>query len=203
MCHGVPTHFSWTLHSTTWRPTPALRVGPITEESEWLPSVHIVWLSLHQLYRLRQCGCHCLPYAYCDRNKEKSLKTPSPCWTMEVPRLCLRTWILKHSGLWRWMNGFRRFGGSRFLVEKPTGSQVFKKFPTFYGIRRFIATFTSAHHLFLSWARSVFQYAINLSVSLPMRRGHVVLPVFQCGNIVIFWCGKAYDSNAIIITILM
>jgi len=35
-------------------------------------------------------------------------------------------------------------------LEKLTGSQLVKKFPTFYGTRTFITTFTSAHHLFLS-----------------------------------------------------
>ena len=39
---------------------------------------------------------------------------------------------------------------SRVLLEKLTGSQPFKKFPTFYGIRRFITAFTSSRHLSLS-----------------------------------------------------
>jgi len=38
---------------------------------------------------------------------------------------------------------------SRVLLEKLTGSQLVKKFPAFYGTRRFITTFTSAHHLSL------------------------------------------------------
>jgi hypothetical protein len=40
------------------------------------------------------------------------------------------------------------------LLEKLTGSQLVKKFPTFYGTRKFITAFTSACHLSLSWARS-------------------------------------------------
>jgi hypothetical protein len=40
--------------------------------------------------------------------------------------------------------------GSRVLLEKVTGSQLFKKFPTLYGTRKFITTFTSARYLFLS-----------------------------------------------------
>jgi hypothetical protein len=39
--------------------------------------------------------------------------------------------------------------------EKPPGSQLVKKFPEFNGARRFIAAFTSARHLFLSWLRSI------------------------------------------------
>jgi len=39
---------------------------------------------------------------------------------------------------------------SRVLLEKLTGSQLFKKLPTFYGTRRFITTFKSASYLSLS-----------------------------------------------------
>ena len=39
--------------------------------------------------------------------------------------------------------------------EKLTSSQLVKKFPLFYGIQRFISTFTSAQHLSLSWASSI------------------------------------------------
>jgi hypothetical protein len=42
----------------------------------------------------------------------------------------------------------------RVLLEKITGSQLVKKFPAFYGTRRFITTFTSARHLSLSWSSS-------------------------------------------------
>ena len=44
---------------------------------------------------------------------------------------------------------------SRVLLEKPTGLQLVKKFPAFYGTRRFITTFTSARHLSLSWDSSI------------------------------------------------
>ena len=36
------------------------------------------------------------------------------------------------------------------LLEKLTGSHLVKKFPTFYGTRKFITAFTRAHHLSLS-----------------------------------------------------
>ena len=39
---------------------------------------------------------------------------------------------------------------SRFLLEKLIGFQLVKKFPAFYGTRRFITAFTSARHLSLS-----------------------------------------------------
>jgi hypothetical protein len=39
---------------------------------------------------------------------------------------------------------------SRFLLEKLTGYQLVKKFPAFYGTRKFITAFTNVHHVFLS-----------------------------------------------------
>jgi hypothetical protein len=44
---------------------------------------------------------------------------------------------------------------SRVLLEKVTGSQLVKKYPTLYGTRRFITAFTSAHHLSLSWVLNI------------------------------------------------
>jgi len=44
---------------------------------------------------------------------------------------------------------------SRDLLEKLTGLQLVKKFPAFYGTRRFITALTSACHLSLSWASSI------------------------------------------------
>ena len=39
---------------------------------------------------------------------------------------------------------------SRVLLEKPTATQLVKKFPAFYGTRTFITVFTKAGHLSLS-----------------------------------------------------
>ena len=44
---------------------------------------------------------------------------------------------------------------NRILLENLTGSQLVKKFPSFYGTRKFITVFTNACHLSLSWARSI------------------------------------------------
>jgi len=44
---------------------------------------------------------------------------------------------------------------SRVLLEKLTGFQLVKKFPTFYDTRKFITAFTSVRHLSLSWASSI------------------------------------------------
>ena len=44
---------------------------------------------------------------------------------------------------------------SRVILEKLTGFQLVKKFPAFYGTRRFIPSFPRARYLSLSWVRSV------------------------------------------------
>ena len=44
---------------------------------------------------------------------------------------------------------------NKVLLEKQTGFQLVKKFPVFYGTRRFITAFTSPRHLSLSWSRSL------------------------------------------------
>jgi len=43
----------------------------------------------------------------------------------------------------------------RFLLEKLTGLQLVKKFPAFYGTRRFITALKSVRHLSLSWASPI------------------------------------------------
>ena len=55
---------------------------------------------------------------------------------------------------------------SRVLLDKVTGSQLVKKYPAFYGTRRFITAFTSAHRLSLSWVLNIM---IMISGSLSPR----------------------------------
>ena len=72
-------------------------------------------------------------------------------------------------GAWSWV-----------LFEKLPGSQQVKKFPAFYGTRRFITAFTTARHLPLSWTnsfqsmpshptswRSTILLSIHLRLGLP------------------------------------
>jgi hypothetical protein len=42
---------------------------------------------------------------------------------------------------------------STIILKKLTVTQLVKKFPTFYGMKRFITVFTRAHHWSLFWAR--------------------------------------------------
>ena len=66
---------------------------------------------------------------------------------------------------------------SGVLAEKLTGPDVVKKFPTFYGTRRFITALITARHLSISWARSI-QYIppshfskIHFNIILPSSSG--------------------------------
>ena len=56
---------------------------------------------------------------------------------------------------------------SRVLLEMVTSSQLLKKFPAFYGTRRFVTTFTSARQLspfhityFIVFAKCIFLFQI-------------------------------------------
>jgi hypothetical protein len=66
---------------------------------------------------------------------------PMPIYPREF--LYLSCYLLIYFTLW-----------SRVLLEKLTGSRLVKKFPTFYGNRKFITALTSARHLSLFWASS-------------------------------------------------
>ena len=66
---------------------------------------------------------------------------------------------------------------SRVLPEKLTAAPLVRKFPTFYGSRRFITVFTRARHLSLSLARSIQSMPlspfskIHLNIILPSTPG--------------------------------
>jgi hypothetical protein len=70
---------------------------------------------------------------------------------------------------------------SRFLPEKLRVTQLVKKFPVFYGNRRFITVFTRTRHRSLPrarWIKSKYLYPISLSsiviysdLSLDLTRG--------------------------------
>jgi hypothetical protein len=77
----------------------------------------------------------------------------------------------------------------RVLLEKLTGLQLVKKFPTFYGTRRFITALTSVRHLSLSWAspiqstyphptsyRSILILSTHLRLALPSGLFHSGFP---------------------------
>ena len=61
--------------------------------------------------------------------------------------------------------------------------QLFKKFPAFYGTRRFITAFTSVSHLSLSWASSIqstphpTSWKIHLNIIFPSTPGYPKWPL--------------------------
>ena len=67
---------------------------------------------------------------------------------------------------------------SRILFEKLTGSQLVKKFPTFYGNRRFITAFTNARHLSLSWACSIQSIPPHLTSPVSYHLFYSCLIIF-------------------------
>ena len=68
----------------------------------------------------------------------------------------------------------------RVLLEKLTGLQLVKKFPAFYGTRRFITALTSVRHPFLSWAspiQSTYPYPTSWrSILILSTHLHLGLP---------------------------
>ena len=90
-----------------------------------------------------------------------SVKQPLPTYCQGEQWVMLRHWT--SSGCCNWLLRKRRpfnltyllTPRSRILLEKLTFSQLVKKFPAFYGTRRFITAFVSGRHLSLSWARSI------------------------------------------------
>ena len=76
---------------------------------------------------------------------------------------------------------------SKVLLQKLTGFQLVKKFPTFYGTRRFITSFTTAHHMFLSQASSIQSIPptshflnIQLNIILPSTPGSTKWSLATC-----------------------
>ena len=74
---------------------------------------------------------------------------------------------------------------SRGIREKLTDSQIVKKFPVFYGTRRFITAFTSSRHLSQSWARSILsmpQYPVSWRSILFSSHLRLGLPNGLCSG---------------------
>jgi hypothetical protein len=59
---------------------------------------------------------------------------------------------------------------SKGLLEKPTGLQLLRKSPAFYGTQKFITAFIKARYLSLFWAKSVpppQAWRIHFNIILP------------------------------------
>ena len=71
--------------------------------------------------------------------------------------LYMQTWV----SVYYWLITYLLTPWSRVLLEKLTGSQLVKKFPTFYRTRSFIPAFTSVRHMSLSRAREYNHFLLN------------------------------------------
>jgi hypothetical protein len=124
----------WPLKTSLWSPTLLTR---------------LIWrLVIYSCFRERNRNCQGVVFRMCWKFKNN-------CWLSYT-----RSQKVSSSGdcsSGRNAVPLRTFGWgltpwSRVLLEKLTGHQLVKKFPAFYGTRRFITAFTRAHHLSLSWA---------------------------------------------------
>ena len=66
-----------------------------------------------------------------------------------------RRWVVKVMRRLLYLLTYLLTPWCRVLLEKLTGLQIVKKFPAFYGTRRFITALTSFRHLSLSWSSPV------------------------------------------------
>jgi hypothetical protein len=86
---------------------------------------------------------------WCKHRKKKIPEKDIILVPLCQPYMSLVLASTSHASLWL------QTAWSRVLLEKLTGSQIVKKFPAFYGTRRFITAFAKARYPSLFWARSI------------------------------------------------
>jgi hypothetical protein len=74
----------------------------------------------------------------------------------------------------------------RVLFEKPTVTQLVKKFPAFYGTWRFITVFTTARHWSLSWDKCVHPISLRSILILSSHPYDTETKILYALNILIF-----------------
>ena len=116
-------------------------------ESSGLTTVVVHWLSWpHSLVRTYKCQA----FLFVGPNFRRQ-RMQAPEWATRKTGSSANSWYaISVTGLLLLHTPW-----SRVLLEKLTGFQLVKKFPAFYGTRRFITAVTSARHLSLSWATSI------------------------------------------------
>ena len=112
-----------------------------------------VWCVTLLLWTNWRCGG--MPFFKNQPSNLKMYDTSSPCknviqWSEEYDG-----WLIAVSEDALYKNKTLLTPWSRVLLEKLIGSQILKKFPAFYGTRRFITAFSSARHLSISRASSI------------------------------------------------
>jgi hypothetical protein len=145
-----------------------------TQMSEYERHFFLRWTS-----RYRKTWCSWSHLQYCQSSQNDYV-------------LCLESWfVCVHKNSWSSDLFLSQFPfthlltylltpWSRVLLEKLTGSQLVKKFPAFYGTRKFLTALTSARQLSLPWAspiqsshphptfwRSILTLSPHLRLGLP------------------------------------
>jgi len=140
--HNGALQSSWadlspTLHTTTYRSRHSILRTVLTGNHQRAHLLHIL-----------SCYSHNTIYSCTDVLTNVAKTT---CHNSQPDYLLtyLRTYLLTHA-LTHSLNP-----RSIVLLEKLTGSQLVKKIPAFYGIRRFITACTSEHHLPLFQAKPI------------------------------------------------
>jgi hypothetical protein len=118
------------------------------------------------------------------RTPDISVPSPVTVWTVYKNVVCLCVcvcvYIYTHHSVRTYIQtsfypSYLLTPCSTVVLEKLIGTKLVKKFPVFYGNRRFITAFTSARHLSLSWARSI-QSMLSHPTSLRFIFGRTKVP---------------------------
>ena len=106
----------------------------------------------YPFYR-RLCG----PQGRSGRVRKICLSPPTGFHLWTVQTVAIFGWVIvSYKKLWlTYLLTYLLTPWCRVLLEKLTGMQIVKKFPTFYGTQRFITALTSVRHLSLSWASTI------------------------------------------------
>ena len=117
------------------------------------PGIHCIGGWVGPKVGLDRCGKSC-PHRDSIPGPSSPQRVAIPTALSQRPLKCEQTlFIGKHGrarGSCRTLFIYLLIPCSRVLLERLTGFQLLKKFPAFYGTRRFITATASAHHLYLS-----------------------------------------------------
>jgi hypothetical protein len=99
---------------------------------------------------------HRLPWTKTSSSKEKNLWTKKLYLHLRSKWVKCYIWSTALCGVETWnLLTYLLTPHSTVLLQKLIGLQLVKKFPAFYGTRRFITAITIARHLSLFWASSI------------------------------------------------
>ena len=114
-------------------------VDRINRNKHWLNNYNVTILPWYMLAVLLELQCLC-----CHQSQNGQITEPRACLQLAVKS------VTKYKYLLTYLITYLLTPWCRVLLEKLTGLQPVKKFPTFHGTRRFITALTSVCHLSLS-----------------------------------------------------